>query len=349
MSEGQGSSAPAPEASAAPEAAPVENQEQQNSSMDAELEALEKEFEGQESQEEKAEPAKSSSKSDKSEPKQEAKAAEKAAKQEGAKKISSDKFAIKVDGEDVELSREEMIKYAQLGRAGQKKMQEAAAIRQEALNLVELIKKDPRKVLADPAILGSDDAVLKFAQEILAQKLEEEQKDPIVLEKERLEKELEELRRQKKEEDERRQKSEYERLVQQEEAQLEEQITRAFEDTGMPKSPFVLKRLADVMISAAESEKNISPRMALNIVKREMQKDLKEYFDITPEDALEELLNAEKVKNLRKRQLAKLKESTKSAAPSLSEIKEVAKPIETKQEAPKKISMRDFIRGGNGR
>jgi hypothetical protein len=328
----QGSNAPAPESSAPIQesSAPING--------DSELEALEQEFDGQESS------TKEASSSSKEAPKSEVKAADKAAKQEGAKKVSDDKYKIKVDGEDIELSRDELVKYAQMGRAGQKKMQEAAQVRQEAIHLVEMLRSNPRAVLSDPAILGSEEAVLKFAQEILANKFEEEQKDPSVLRAEKAEKELEELRKEKKTSEERRQQEEYQRMVQQEEAQLENQITDAFESSGLPKSPFVLKRLADVMISAAESDKNITPKMALNIVKREMQKDLKEYFDMTPEDALEELLNADKVKNLRKRQLSKLKASASAAAPSLSEIRESAKPLEKTEEAPKKTSMRDFLR-----
>lgn len=319
-----------------PSSASNEAQIIENQSPDQELEALEQEMSSAEE---------SSNETSKSEaPKAPAKIADKAAKQEGAKKISDDKYKIKVDGEDLELSRDEMIKYAQLGRAGQKKMQEAAIIRQEAINLVDLLRKDPRKVLSDPNILGSDDAVIKLAQEILANKLDEEQKDPTTLRAEKAERELEDLRKKAKDKEEQDQKSAYERLVQQEEAQLEEQITTAFETSGLPKSPFVLKRLADVMISAAEADKNITPRMALNIVKREMQKDLKEYFDITPEEALEELLNADKVKNLRKRQLSKLKDQVKSAAPSVNDIKESARPTIQKEEPNKKVSMRDFLR-----
>jgi hypothetical protein len=331
----QAPSAPAPEASAAPEASNPAIEE--NQGQDNELEALEQEFDSNE------EGAKAEGEPQAAAPKEQVKA-DKAAKQEGAKKVDDDKYKIKVDGEEVELSREEMVKYAQMGRSGQKKMQEAAQVRQEAIKLVEMLKANPEKVLADPAILGSDDAVLKFAQKILANRMEEESKDPALRDKERLEKELESLRAEKKQEEEKRKQDDYQRMVQEEETALEEGITQAFESSGLPKSPFVLKRLADVLISGAEAGKKVTPQMAMNIVKREMQKDLKDYFDTTPEDVLEGLINADKVKNLRKRQLSKLKESAKAAAPSLNDIKEAAKPLEPKNDAPTKVRMKDWLR-----
>lgn len=269
----------------------------------------------------------------------------KAAEKVDAKQVKGDpsKFAIKVDGEVLELSKEEMVKYAQLGKAGQSRMEEAARIKQEALQLVQMLRTDPESVLADPYILGSEDKVIELAQKILSRKLEDEQKSPEAKEKEKLERELEDLRRKVKDDEEKRQASEYERLIQQQEAQLEEQITDALETSGLPKSPFVLKRLADVMLAAAENEKDISPKQALNIVKREMQKDVQEYMNALGEDELETYISEEKVKKLRQRQLAKVK-AAQASAPKPAEVKEFASaPVEIKK--PEKINMKKFLRG----
>lgn len=269
----------------------------------------------------------------------------KAAEKVDAKPVKgdSDKYTIKVDGQVLELSKEEMVKYAQLGKAGQARMEEAARIKQEAQQLVDMLRKDPAAVLADPFILGSEDKVIELAQKILSKKLEDEQKSPEAKEKERLERELEDLRRKVKEDEEKRQADEYERMIQQQEAQLEEQITEALDSSGLPKSPFVLKRLADVMLAAAENDKDISPKQALNIVKREMQKDVREYIEALQEDALEEFISAEKVKKLRQRQLAKLKQE-QASAPKPAEVKEVpSAPTEAKK--VEKMSMKKFLRG----
>jgi len=258
-------------------------------------------------------------------------------------KGDSDKYMIKVDGQVLELSKDELVKYAQLGKAGQARMEEAARIKQEATQLVKMLRENPEAVLADPFVLGSEDKVIELAQKILARKLEDEQKSPEAREKEKLERELQELREKLKTDEESRKAEEYNRLVAQHEAQLEVHITEAFEVSGLPKSPFVLKRLADVMIAAAENEKEISPKQALNIVKKEMQKDIRDYMEALQEDALEEYISEQKIQKLRKRQLAK----AKALAPKVerpAEVKEGASaPVEAKKS--EKINMKKFLRG----
>lgn len=321
--------------------APVQESSQPVSpeSESSELEALESEL-GAESLEGSEESSSSSKESASKSEGQQAKA-DKAAKDSGAKKVDNDTYRIKVDGEEVELTRDEMIRYAQLGKAGQKRMAEAAQIKKEAMELVMLLKQDPEAVLSDPAILGSREEVVKFAQKILAKQLEEESKSPEVREKERLERELEELRRQMREQEEQRQREEYERLVAQEEARLDKEVTEAIESSGLPKSPFVLKRMVDVLITAAENGKDISPKQAINIVRKEMMRDLKEFFGGTPEDLIEELIGSDRIKAIRKKQLAKIK-SENVVPPSPNSVKPTVQKAPEKSE---KISVKDWLRG----
>ena len=325
-------SAPAPSAPAAEtSAAPQENQSTEN------LEALETDLELQED-------AASPKAEVKPEIKPATKDVKKAADKLDAEKIAGTKmYKIVVDGQEEEVSEADLVKMAQMGKSGQKRMQEAAQIRKEAIQLVKMLKEDPESVLADPAILGSSDKVLELAQKILAKKIEDEQKSPEILRAEKAERELEMLRKQQKEAQEAKDRTEYEAFVKEQEAQLEEQITEAISNSGLPKSPFVLKRIADVMISAAENDKDITPKQAMNIVKREMHKDLKEYFDLSPDDALEELLGDNNIKRLRKRQLAKVK-AAQATVPTVA-----AKPAQAaskKEDARdnKKESLKDWLR-----
>jgi hypothetical protein len=322
----------------APAAAPEAALETDNT--DAELAALESE----ESTEEASSQSKESPEASKAAPK----AADKAAKDVGAKKVDSDTYKIKVDGEELELSRDEMIKYAQQGRAGQKRMAEAAQIKKEAIDLVEMLRSDPEAILSDPAILGSRDEVIKFAQRILANQMEEEMKSPEVREKEAAQKELEDLRKKIKDQEEANSKAEYDRLVAQEEEKLQNEINEAIDSSGLPASPFVLKRISDVLIMAAENNKNISPKQAMNIVKKEMQKDISEYIKLSPDEALEELMGGERIKSLRKKQLSKVKaQAEQTKTPSVnSQLKPVQRQeLSEKPAAEKRVSMKDFLRG----
>lgn len=332
MSEGQGAPASSAEApiAAAEAQTPTNTQE---ASLQSNAEASPEEQEALSSEQQAALKAPAATPTD----------AKKAASKVDAKQISADKFKIKVDGEELELNRDELVKYAQLGKAGQARMAEAAQIRKEAQQLITALRDDPESVLADPAILGSNEKVMEFARKLLSRQLEDEQKSPEVLRAEKAEKELEKFRKERKDEQEKKEKEDYDRMVAQNEAQLEEQITSAIESSGLPKSPFILKRMADVMISAMENDKEITPKAAMNIVRREMEKDLKEFFDVAPEDVLEQLINSEKVKSLRNRHLAKIR--TQQAVPADTAQKPKAVAEAKIEEKPKKISMKDFLRG----
>jgi len=245
------------------------------------------------------------------------------------------KYKLKVDGEDVdwEGSEEDLVRELQLSRKARKDIQKAREYEKEVRSLVELLKSNPAAVLSDPAI-GID--VKEFAQKIINQELEEEMKSPDQRERERLEKELEEIRAKAKEESELRQKMEYERAVQEHETKLEEGFISALEESDMPNSPYLMKRMSDVMLTALEHDKQISPKQALNIVRKEMRKDLGEMFGASREEILEELLGSDVVKRFNKYQVSKYKKS--QAVPSTKSIKDVGKSSKdrSEQEANKK-------------
>lgn len=252
------------------------------------------------------------------------------------------KYKLKVDGveEEVELNDQEIAKELQLARKARKEIQDSSELKKEISKFLQDLKNDPLKILKDPA-LGLD--VDRLTEEYLAKKLEDQMKDPVQLEKERLEAELEELRNEQKRTLEEREKQEYELLVQKHEQDLEEKTQEALETSGLPKSPYVLKRMADVMMSALQNQKDITPKQALNIVKKEMNRDLKEMFSVSSEDLLEELLGGDNLKRLNKRQLSKLKEIR--SASSVKDTGHIPEQIErTRPAEGKKMTINEWLR-----
>jgi hypothetical protein len=269
------------------------------------------------------------------------------AKKEAEKELNKamHKYKLKVDGEDIEWegSDEDLIKELQLSKKARKEIQSSKAMQKEIAELFEMLKNNPELVMQDPAI-GIDP--VEFAKKIIQQQMEQESKSPEQIEREQLQKELEELRASKKREEEERTKEMYEREVSRYEAQLEEQVDEALSSSGLPKSPYVLKRMTDVMLSGIENSKEISPKMALNIVRKEMQKDLKEMFSSSAEDVLEELLGSDTLKRLNKRQLEKIRAS-KKVETSAKKIEETGKRTEkVQEEKPRvKVSINDWMYG----
>jgi hypothetical protein len=323
---------------AAPEAAPAGTQEAKAPEQDLspeELASLAGEESSADGQDAKAQVEAAQKKVDE--------AKSKADKEEAKKELAKakHKYKLKVDGkeEEWEGTDEDIQRELQLAKKARKEIQTSSELKKELAQFLQMLKTDPRSVLADPSI-GVD--LKAFAQQIINEQIEEELKSPEQREKEKLERELEELRKFHKEQEEARRTDEYNRLVQKTEQELEEQVASALETSGLPKTPYILKRMSDVMLSGLENDKEVSPKQALAIVRREMHKDLKDMFSVSPEDLIEELIGSDNIKRLNKRQLAKIK----AAVPSLSSIKDTgAKPKEEKQPEAKKVKISDWLKG----
>jgi len=251
-------------------------------------------------------------------------------------------YKIKVDGVEEEWSgtEEDVKREIQLAKKARKEIQASSEMKKEIGEFLAALKADPRKVLADPA-LNVD--MLEMAKAIINEQIENDLKSPEQLEREKLEKELEQLRRERKDEDSARQQAEYQRLVKHHETEIEERMMEALDTSGLPASPYILKRAADVMLSALQTGKDISPKQAVNIVKREMNKDIKDMFSASPEDLLEELLGSENLKRLNKRKLEKIKKPIITA----NQIRDNGgspKKEERQGLAPKRMTINDWLK-----
>lgn len=273
-------------------------------------------------------------------------------KERAAAKKALKSLKIKVDGkeydealpfeidENDEATKEWLTKNLQLSKVSQKRMQEQSQLRKEAEEFINLLKKDPRRVLSDPNI-GVD--LKKFASDIINEELENAQKSPEQREKEKLQKELEELKASHKREQEEKERLEFERLQAETEQKLDEEITSVLNTGGLPKSPYVVKRMAAMMSLALENGIDLSAKDVFPIVKKEIESEIKEMFGAAPEEVMEQLLGKDNISRLRKRSIAKAKQS--QVAETASGIKSTGADVKKKEaEAPKKINIKDFLK-----
>lgn len=256
------------------------------------------------------------------------------------------KFKLKVDGveEDFELdmnNEEEIKKHLQMSKASSKRMSESAALRKSAEQFIELLKTNPRKVLSDPNI-GVD--LKNLAQEIINGELEQAAKSPEQIALEKAQAELQEIKdRYKKDEDERKERD-FKRLQSEQEEKIQTNIESALASGGLPKSPYTVRKMAELMIMALENGKNLEPKDLVGMLRNQMNSDIKELFSASNDDVLEELLGKDNIGRLSKRRLAKVK-TAQPAAQTASSVKPtgVAKPAEAPKSAG--ISMRAFLKG----
>ena len=244
-------------------------------------------------------------------------------------------YKVKIDGEELELTEEELVKHAQLGKAAHKRMQESAALRKDVDALINLLKTNPAAVLSDPSI-GVD--IKKFAQDIINQEIEDMQKSPEQREKEKLTKELEGLRKAQKESEEKTKQVEFERLQEQAERQIDEEMTSALDGSGLPKKPYVIKKMAEVMMTALKNDVDLTAKDVVPLVRKQIVEDIREMLGASPESVIEELVGKEFLNNYRKKNIQKVKQIAESA----KDVKSTGAESQ-KETVKKKISMKDFL------
>lgn len=250
------------------------------------------------------------------------------------------KFQIKVDGktEDVELdlsNEEELKKHLSLSKAAQKRMQESAALKKDIETFIQMLKTNPKKVLADPNI-GVD--LKEFASSILQEQLEEEKKTPEQKRIEELERKLQEELEAKEKEKQEREAEEYQKMQAEAERKYEEGFTRALEVSGLEKSPYTVSKMVDIMKNALELGYDPTPEQVAQILRARVEADVKSLFASSNEDILDALLGDDAFSKIQKRRLAK----SRAAAKVATAIPKVASEDESKKEV-KKLSAKDFF------
>ena len=234
-----------------------------------------------------------------------------------------------------------MKKQLQLAKLGQTKSQEYSQLETEIQQFVEELRKNPRKALANPN-LGVD--LKALAAEILEEEINESQKTPEQKEKEALERKLRELEEERERERAELQKKEYERLVEQKYEQFDLQMSKALETSDLPRSPYVVKKMADYMMLAVKNGVRIDASDIVPIVRDEIQNDIKDMFGVMPDEVLDQLLGKDTYDRLRKHRLSRAKKK-KNPAVTKGKAQDVGTKTQKKEEK-EPIDFKSFFGSG---
>ena len=182
----------------------------------------------------------------------------------------------------------------------------------------------------------------QLIEHYINEQLEQSKKSPEQLERERMENELRALKEEREREKEEHNKRELERLEQQEFERYDMLMEQAFAKADLPKSPYMVKKVADYMLVALNNGVDVTPDDVIPLVREEMHNDMKEMFNVMPEELIESLLGDGVINKLRKRRVAKAQESKKAVAkPAVQDTGKDSK-TETKKEG-EKISFKSFF------
>jgi hypothetical protein len=253
---------------------------------------------------------------------------------------------LKVDGqeiiEEVDFGDEDYVtKQLQLAKVAQKRMQETAVLKKEVSQLLEMLETDPALALEKLGINPEE-----FSHQYLSKKVEEMKKSPEQLAKEKLESELNQLKRELEKRDNDAREAEMARLQAEFSMQIDQDITSALsEQSDLPKSPYVVKRIADMMMLAINNgNPNVSAKDVVPIVRKQIKRELQDMFGMMPEDLLETAIGKQNVERMRKKRLATAKKAPVDTAKS---IKSSGNDVLNRQESAKpkqKVSAKDFFR-----
>lgn len=257
------------------------------------------------------------------------------------------RLKLKLDGQDLDLSEEEVIQLASLSAGAQKRFQEAAMQRKQNEDLVAYLKANPAEAMKK---LGLDPR--KFSEEFLVDALKKEAESPEAKKIREAEERIKGYEEKEKQQLEARQKWEAEQKALQEKAAADAKqkeiierydrvFTEALEKSGCQKNQYTVKRMADLQRINLKKKLDLSADSLAKIVREDVENEVKHHVNDRTGEQLMEFLGADIIKKITKAQIAKLK-----GAPSNFGGNTSTTPREEAVDPNKPKSWREFTRKG---
>lgn len=239
------------------------------------------------------------------------------------------KLKLKVHGKEIEKeldwNDEDSIKRElQKSAAFDKVSQDFSQMKKQVGSFIQRLQENPGAVLAE---MGLD--VDKLSENHLQQRVEDMKKTPEEREKEEMRKQIEDYKQKLEAQEKARQEAEIEQMRNQYATEIESDITSALDSgkTTLPKSPLVIKRVAETMMLAMQQGfHDVSAADVLPVVEKQFKNELQEMFGVLPEDTLEALIGKNNLDRIRKKRVKKRNVQTKTARQVSKETGKVTQP-----------------------
>lgn len=234
---------------------------------------------------------------------------------------------------------EYMTRQLQLAKMSQSKAQDSANLEREVLSFMQELKTNPRKALANPMI-GID--IKQLAAEILEEEIENSRKSPEQLKIEQYEAKLKAIEDERKAEKEDSERRSYEQTLERSYEKYDTMLSSALDaNPDLPTTPYIVDKMTKYMAFAVEDGYEPDMDIIANIVREEVNNDVKHLLNILPADKVEQLLGKEVLDKLRKNRLAGGKKAPPVTVKTLG--KDVANKKQVEQTAAQKQTMRSFF------
>ena len=201
--------------------------------------------------------------------------------------------------------------------------------------IAEMIQTNPFELLKRA---GYDPRQL--AEEYLTQAIEEDMLPENEKELRKVRYEKEELERQYKEELSRREQEQMDVAIQQAQQEISNNIIDALENSSLPKSPEVVKRIANYMLIAEQKGINVNPKQVIPLVEedfRNLNAQILKSLDPTKRISY---IGEDLLKQIRQDDLARLKTSQSQSSQSVPKSKQPTSKKITKEEWRRELAER---------
>lgn len=236
-----------------------------------------------------------------------------------------------------DVQREWMTKQRQKAMLADHKANEYSQLEREVGAFINELRANPKKALSNPAI-GLD--IKQFAAQILQEEIEQSQKSPEQIEKEGLEAELRAIREEREKEKQDMSAKELERLTEREYERYDNLMSSALENSDLPKSPYIVKKMTELMMLGIENNIDVNPADVIPLIRDEMHRDIQEMFQVMPAEVIEQIIGKANLDKLRKRRVAGV---TKPPVPVKASISDVGSRKNDDKKAADPKTMKDFF------
>lgn len=253
------------------------------------------------------------------------------------------KLKLKVHGKEVEkeidvMNEKELRAMMEKALGADATFQEAAKIRKQMELVAQLMQEDPMALIRE-AGYDPDEVAAKYMES----RLKEMEKSPEQKQLEELQKQVEAEKKRREALEREKQEAEEARVREAYSRDLDDQITDALSSAELPKSPYVVKRIAEYLSIALDHGKELSVKDVVPLVQKQIKNEIREMFEAMPEDVIEGVLGDGVLGKMKKRRLAKMKEVQSAAQIKPTGESEIAKIQANSTNKPKeKVNPRDF-------
>lgn len=255
------------------------------------------------------------------------------------------KLMLKIDGEEFEEQlpfdledKPEVVEYLkkhlQLSKVSQKRMAQSSTLEKEIGSFLAALKENPEEVLSDPNLaVDLDD----LAKRIIERKIEQAKKTPEQLDQEQRQARLEQLENQLKERDEVIRQKDFDRIQEKMFVEYNTSIESTLKTAQLPVNAYMKGKIADYMLLGVKHGVDVKPEDVLPLVRKDVEAELKQMFEIMPSEVIEQLLGKETLKKFSKTQSKPI--VTPASATKMTDTGGTKQDPEKKNE---KMSMKEF-------